>query len=130
MIKKDNKFLKYINKKQKTSIIVLLVIILLIGAFLYTFRDKKVNNSEKTDTLYVATAAPMQQGFGMYNVSSRTFYNNMIRNLIHEPLLISKTKPTEDKKYEKTTYESNILDEDKTTYSGSSSKTKIYVLKK
>ncbi|WP_017193322.1 ABC transporter substrate-binding protein [Vaccinium witches'-broom phytoplasma] len=132
MIKKDNKFLKYIHKNKKTSIIVLLVIILLIGAFLYTFRGKKINNSEKTDTLYVATAAPMQQGFGMYNVSSRTFYNNMIRNLIHEPLLMPKTKPTEDKKYEKTkktTYESNILDEYKTTDSDPSSKTKIYVLK-
>lgn len=128
MIKKDNKFLKYINKNKKTSIIVLLVIILLMGAFLYTFSGKKVNNSEKTDTLYVATAAPMQQGFGMYNVGSRTVYNNIIRNLIHEPLLIAKTKQTEDKKYEKTTYESNILDEDK-TYSDSSSKTKQYVLK-
>ncbi|XXP77535.1 MAG: ABC transporter substrate-binding protein [Lettuce witches'-broom phytoplasma] len=128
MIKKDNKFLKYINKNKKTSIIVLLVIILLMGAFLYKFSGKKLNNSEKTDTLYVATAAPIQQGFGKYNVGSRTVYNNMIRNLIHEPLLIAKTKLTKDNKYEKTTYESNILDEDldeDKTYS----EKKTYVLK-
>ncbi|NWN45509.1 ABC transporter substrate-binding protein [Candidatus Phytoplasma pruni] len=131
MIKKDNKFLKYINKNKKTSIIVLLVIILLMGTFLYNFRSiNKKNNSKQTDTLYVATAAPMQPGFGMYNVGSRTVYNNMIRNLIHEPLLIAKTELTEGKKYEKTTYESNILEElDKSNNSDSSSKTKTYVLK-
>ncbi|MEC4558585.1 MAG: ABC transporter substrate-binding protein ['Conium maculatum' witches'-broom phytoplasma] len=130
MIKKDNKFLKYINKNKKTSIIVLLVIILLMGTFLYNFRSiNKKNNSKQTDTLYVATAAPMQPGFGMYNVGSRTVYNNMIRNLIHEPLLIPKTELTEGKKYEKTTYESNILVLDKSKDSDSSSKTKTYVLK-